>query len=113
VLLLKMVRYWRGNIQTGKGFFDSRIPKLWTQYFLSGHETVRVSAARDSWFRLIEDFCTRALTKPEDKLPALSGLAESIAQRSGDRYYAGIWGNDILLGLHWEVEVQELRHPLR
>ncbi|KAJ9602675.1 hypothetical protein H2200_012869 [Cladophialophora chaetospira] len=89
---------------------ESRRSNRWLQWYLKGTENDHVRAARQSWFRLVEDYCARALTKPADKLPALSGLAHAIAERSNDTYCAGTWMNDLLHGLNWEVEVVELRH---
>lgn len=59
------------------------------------------------WLMLIEDFSKRKLTKPQDKLPALSGLARAIAQETNDRYLAGLWANHLIEDLHWRVYAQE------
>lgn len=65
---------------------------------------------RDPWYRLVEEYCARRLTRAEDKLPALAGLASSIALCSGDTYLAGLWQSDILTGLNWSVEANEPTH---
>ena len=41
------------------------------------------------------------LTKESDRLPALSGLASTIVKATEDTYLAGLWENDIILGLQW------------
>jgi hypothetical protein len=43
----------------------------------------------------------RSLTKREDKLPAISGLAKEVYQQTGFMYQAGIWLEDFQRGLLW------------
>ncbi|KAF3035524.1 hypothetical protein E8E11_005166 [Didymella keratinophila] len=43
------------------------------------------------------------MTKKNDKFPAFSGLAQSVGSRQTGRYLAGLWADDIQLGLLWEV----------
>ena len=56
---------------------------------------------------MIENFTKRKLTKSEDKLPALSGLARVIAEETNDRYFAGIWATHDFEDLFWRVYVRE------
>ncbi|KAI9765702.1 MAG: hypothetical protein M1839_005397 [Geoglossum umbratile] len=60
-------------------------------------------AAHHLWYLLIEEYTLRSLTRPSDKLPALSGLARMFQSVFGtrSRYVAGIWSGDILNGLAW------------
>jgi hypothetical protein len=52
------------------------------------------------WYRLVEYYASASeLTSPIDVLPAAVGLAEASA--GVDRYFAGIWYNDIDVGLLW------------
>lgn len=46
----------------------------------------------------------RRLTVPKDKLPVFSGLVSRIVAASGATYVAGLWKEDIILGLTWHVE---------
>lgn len=50
---------------------------------------------------LVPNYTRRMLTLAEDKLPAVSALASIIAKSSGDEYIAGLWRNDINIGLAW------------
>jgi hypothetical protein len=62
------------------------------------------------WLGVNEDYTSRQLTKGEDKLPALSGLANRLAKITGDTYFAGLWRAHILEDLHWRVYARaELR----
>ena len=55
------------------------------------------------WLRLAEDFASRRLTYHTDKLAALSGIAHAISEqdRTGLRYWAGVWDAGALEGLYW------------
>ena len=56
------------------------------------------------WPTIIRDYCARHLTYENDKLPALSGLANAIYQRPGDQYLAGLWKGSFLQDLLWAHE---------
>src|SRR3569833_898679 len=62
------------------------------------------------WLSTIEDYSRRQLTVPDDKLPALSGLARRLASRTGDVYYAGLWRNHIVEDLAWRVYTRDEIH---
>jgi hypothetical protein len=53
------------------------------------------------WYKMVEDYTNRFITKSSDRLPALSGLAEAVAQYSKDEYLAGLWKNGLVEGLAW------------
>ena len=55
------------------------------------------------WYRIIRQFSQRLLTYQDDALPAIAGLAASIASKHNLRYIAGLWAED-LDGLLWQVE---------
>lgn len=65
---------------------------------------------RDAWHMLIEEFSARNLTRDQDKLPALSGLANLIAAKTGDNYVAGLWRSKIVEDLFWTIETIEPSH---
>ncbi|KAH7304661.1 heterokaryon incompatibility protein-domain-containing protein [Stachybotrys elegans] len=47
---------------------------------------------------------TRNLTKPEDVLVAISGIARQFHARFGGNYLAGLWQDDLLYELAWSVK---------
>jgi hypothetical protein len=57
---------------------------------------------RKLWNRLLWTYGDRKLTKPTDKLPAMSGLAKLFEQRLRAKYVAGLWSNDLIEGLAWQ-----------
>jgi hypothetical protein len=57
----------------------------------------------EDWYSVVEHYSTRNLTKPTDKLPALSGLAKIMQRLYGCTYLAGLWKEDLEYGLLWYV----------
>ncbi|KAI3332710.1 heterokaryon incompatibility protein-domain-containing protein [Ustulina deusta] len=56
------------------------------------------------WKDTVEGYTKRSLTNPEDRFPALSGLAAKY-QFGGNKYLAGLWQQTIAEDLAWRVEV--------
>ena len=56
------------------------------------------------WHHLIENYSTRNLTQPGDRLVAISGLAKEFGNAIGEeQYFAGLWAQDMVRGLLWRV----------
>lgn len=56
------------------------------------------------WRKIVKLYCARQLTRPEDKLPALSGIATRFALLTKDEYLAGLWKASFLEDLAWYAE---------
>lgn len=54
------------------------------------------------WQSLLWDYGTRKLTRPSDKLPAISGIARLFAESLDDEYVAGLWSKSLIEGLYWQ-----------
>jgi hypothetical protein len=80
-----------------------------TKSLLDMKKKSRMSWIR-AWTRLVQNYSERQLTKPEDKLPALSGLVETISRLSDDCYMAGHWLETVIETLAWRVYVYEPDH---
>jgi hypothetical protein len=50
---------------------------------------------------MVTEYTMRWLTYPSDVLPALSGLANAMARTHGCSYLAGLWNEDLKIGLAW------------
>lgn len=74
--------------------------------------SLRGEELRQSWSDVVMKFSERQLGFDEDKLPALSGLANQFARvralgsgrGEGDEYLAGHWREDLVVSLLWNVE---------
>jgi hypothetical protein len=53
------------------------------------------------WHSILWTYGHLALTKPSDKLPAISGLARIFAENLNDTYVAGLWRKNLIEGLLW------------
>lgn len=53
------------------------------------------------WMRTVQRYTGRSLTNQEDKLPALSGLAQIYHQVTDDTYLAGLWKTSLPHNLCW------------
>jgi hypothetical protein len=63
-----------------------------------------VKSARYTWCRAVQDYSAMQLTKPfEDKLVAIGGIAEHIANVTNDQYVAGLFKDNFILQLCWEA----------
>jgi hypothetical protein len=63
-----------------------------------------------AWTSIVEDYSRRRLTEPNDKLPAISGLARTVLSRTGlspESYLVGLWKEELIDGLLWYVPGQE------
>lgn len=65
------------------------------------------------WYKMVEDYTGRFITKSSDRLPALSGLAKAVSQSSKDEYLAGLWKNGLIEGLAWcgSQGAEKLKEP--
>jgi Heterokaryon incompatibility protein (HET) len=60
--------------------------------------------AHQLWHRIVKAYSRGLLTKPEDKLVALSGIAKRISQIVEDEYVAGMWRFCLESQLLWYVQ---------
>ena len=58
------------------------------------------------WEATIQVYSTGLLTRPEDKLPALSGAAKEMRHALNDEYLAGLWKSELLPQLLWSIKMQ-------
>ena len=60
-----------------------------------------VSVDATSWYKIITPYTMKKMTFPEDKLPALSGIAAEVQQVTGSEYLAGLWRDSLIPSLLW------------
>jgi hypothetical protein len=53
------------------------------------------------WYCIIAEYTTRALTNPDDRLPAIAGIAREVERQTSWSYRAGLWLQDLHRGLVW------------
>ncbi|KAF2676494.1 HET-domain-containing protein [Lentithecium fluviatile CBS 122367] len=57
------------------------------------------------WYEIVEEFCRRYLTFPDDKLPAMAGIASQIHEITKDQYLAGHWRRELERSLFWRAKL--------
>lgn len=55
-----------------------------------------------TWSELVAEYSRRKITREEDRLPALAGLAARHAQATGGTYLAGLWRENLHWWLMWQ-----------
>jgi hypothetical protein len=84
---------------------------------LSGQEHGESSLSRqaiftkvyEDWYKIVEDYSRRSLTKSEDKIPALTGVIRQMHAFTGDKCYMGVWAQRVAPCLLWLREKETLR----
>jgi Heterokaryon incompatibility protein (HET) len=54
------------------------------------------------WHNILTDYFERDITYDMDRLPAISAIAKVIHGRTGFNYRAGLWLEDMIIGLLWK-----------
>ncbi|KAH6696566.1 hypothetical protein BKA61DRAFT_250859 [Leptodontidium sp. MPI-SDFR-AT-0119] len=87
-----------------------KIPPIFgriAKYVLHPEMEVVRSELLDNWYEnVVPEYCHRALSHKDDKLPAISGIAKAFQNRLGYTYVAGLWLEDIAYGLCWATEYE-------
>ena len=55
------------------------------------------------WCYAVMDYTHRGMTNQTDRLIAISGIAEAIQRRTKNVYLAGLWKDQLALGLLWNI----------
>lgn len=63
----------------------------------------------DAWYAVVEEYSGRQLRAVSDNIKALSGLAAMFSRTHGTRYLAGLWAEDLQIGLAWYVALNDDR----
>jgi len=72
---------------------------------------VSVDPLPDHWEEIVELYTDTNMTRSEDKLVAISGVAREILKATSDQYYAGHWGKGFQKSLLWYLPAPQLTSP--
>lgn len=59
------------------------------------------------WRNILRTYTSCKLTKSEDKLIAISGVVKVLQKSTGDKYFAGLWGEHLATDLLWEKSLSQ------
>jgi hypothetical protein len=69
--------------------------------------------ARDFWLEVVTEYSSMALTRESDRPYAVAGVARRIRGVTRDRYFVGLWLEDLPRGLLWRAAKQSSRGARR
>jgi hypothetical protein len=72
-------------------------------------QTATPQAIHDAWQNLVSDYSSRKMTRQDDILVAVAGLASICKAVSGDDYLAGLWRKNLLNDLLWRSDESRCR----
>jgi hypothetical protein len=101
--------YAGNETESGFSWVDSIVKHMLSGLSKSAADGVRSSgpnvvASMQTWRGLVRDFTQLQLTRHEDTLPAMAGLAkkvQTLTGRSADDYLAGLWKQTFIDDLMW------------
>lgn len=64
-----------------------------------------------NWDLIISQYSRADLTEPEDKLPALAGIARRQQEATGHQYLTGMWKESLVTDLTWGIQSERRRRP--
>jgi hypothetical protein len=78
-------------------------------YTYSLQNLTAVECGRSAWLELVQHYTKLGITKVQDRLPALSGLAKMIQTQTNDTYAAGLWKSSLVEGLAWALSGKDFK----
>ncbi|KAH7310136.1 heterokaryon incompatibility protein-domain-containing protein [Rhexocercosporidium sp. MPI-PUGE-AT-0058] len=79
--------------KTNRGLLTTSVPTTLKQW----HASERMSM----WGGMVQTYTSCGITKSEDKLVAIAGIAEAFSRTGQDEYLAGLWKGDLPYNLGW------------
>jgi hypothetical protein len=67
-------------------------------------DEANLRGSKRDWYSLVQAYTHRKLTRPTDRILALSGLAKEYSAALDDEYLAGMWRKSLLTELLWSVQ---------
>ncbi|XPT03183.1 hypothetical protein M3J09_012284 [Ascochyta lentis] len=104
----------KGRKATAQLPWEEIKPELPSETSRMMHETAShqiVGAPQHPWYQLVEDYASRSLTYPSDKLVAFSGLAKAFGRNAKAQYIAGNWSTHVPAALLWQANDKSANRP--
>jgi hypothetical protein len=102
--------YWKCHtgLRSEDGTLDES-EKQWNEsniFSRSGGGTIDFSTpdnSRSTWWHWVYDFTTRSLTRPEDRVAAITGMLRYFQRVTGDTPMLGLWEKSFIPDLYWSI----------
>ena len=100
--------YRRHKLTYAKDIFPALFSKFKKVSVKPHNRDIRPALLR-SWYMILNTYCCREMTYVKDTFPAISGIAREYCRHGLQGYKAGLWLEDMHLGLLWSAP----RHATR
>ena len=84
--------------------FEELEPASKHQILMSNHKK---NLLRYQWWKILWKYARGALTRPEDRLVALAGLAKALQPHMNSKYLAGLWEDCLIDQLLWTLDMDQ------
>lgn len=81
----------------------------WPAFAEGGSSESVAAEKRWMWSNVVQEFTHRNLTRSQDLLPALSGLARRMSRTAEDDYICGMWRDKLQAFLFWKPDYRYIR----
>ena len=98
--------FWECRMLQACETYPEGIPnddELYTELHGSEYSISLKNWQNEDWVYLVKAFIQCSITKPEDRLVAIAGIAKSLQPLLKDEYLAGLWKKDIPYNLVWSL----------
>lgn len=95
--------YWDCKELTACELFRTSLPGRYVHWHWSRHAKDNQSLFKE-WASLVEAYSTTSLSKGEDKLIAIGGMAKYLQKKHGGFYIAGLWREALVYQMGWYIE---------
>lgn len=92
---------WECNEKVSSESFPDQVPMDISIASDGASSPWRKGALSDSWKSILAMYTAAHMTREEDKLPAISGIARKIAEQTGNECVAGLWRHKMETELLW------------
>ncbi|KAH6666289.1 heterokaryon incompatibility protein-domain-containing protein [Halenospora varia] len=82
------------------------LPLTWFRDKLMPDAASKNDSIYHEWYKVVQNYSQRNLSKESDRLPAIQGLANRVAEMTGDKYHLGLFCGDAIRGLLWQSSVK-------
>ncbi|KAN0119298.1 HET domain containing protein [Hyaloscypha variabilis] len=66
----------------------------------------------ETWWGWVSDYSSRVLTKPEERIPAMTGMIRYFQRLTGDKPILGLWEESFISDLNWDFAERRTNAPL-
>jgi len=104
--------YWEcsTHIESEDGFPVASHKSTKKDFSLEPNDEYGILHSKERWYHLVAAYTRCRITRPTDRLVAVSGLVDRLTKHLTGRYFAGVWSDSFGQGLLWAANEGTLTH---